>query len=59
MSALDFFSKSLGQHVLIEREIRDQLFEPAILILHLPQPAELTDARVGVFRFPEVAPSPR
>ena len=51
---LRLFSECLGQHVLVEGEIGDPLFQPAILILHLPQPAELTDTQVGVFLFPEV-----
>jgi hypothetical protein len=35
--------------VLIERQIRDELLQAAILVLHLPEPVQLADPQVGIF----------
>lgn len=40
--------------MLVERQIDDELLQPAILVLHLPQAAELAHAKVGVLLLPEV-----
>ena len=50
--ASNFFSQGLRQHVLIEREIRDQPFESGIFFFHLAQPAEFAHAQMRVFLFP-------
>ena len=53
-SASAFFSERLGEHVLVERQVGDQLLQAPILVLDLPQPAQLADSQVGVLPFPEV-----
>ena len=35
------------EHVLVEGRIRHQLLEPAVFLLHLPQPPQLRDAHPG------------
>jgi len=40
--------------VFVEREIGHEPFQPAVLLFHLPQPAEFAHAQVRVFLFPGV-----
>jgi transposase len=47
VSAFAFFSERLRQHVLVEREIGDEPFQSAILVLKRAQLPQLTDAQVG------------
>ena len=54
MRASDFFSQRLRQHVLVERQIRHKAFQPGILVLDLPQPAQFAHAQVRVLLFPDV-----
>ncbi len=54
MRALDFFSQGLRQHVLVEREVRDEPFQPAVFFLQLTEAPQLTHAQVGVLLFPGV-----
>jgi hypothetical protein len=49
---LRLFSQRLAQHVLVQREVSDQLLQAPILVLHLPQPAQLADAEVGILLLP-------
>jgi hypothetical protein len=44
----------LLQRLVIQREIRDQPLEPAVLVLELPEPAEVTDLQAAVPRLPTV-----
>ena len=42
------------QGLAIQREIRDQPLQPAILVLELPQPARLIDLKAAVLRLPPI-----
>src|SRR6266581_751895 len=53
-SASDFFSERLGEHVLVEREVRHHALQPRVLVLELAQPAQLADAQVRVLLLPGV-----
>jgi hypothetical protein len=48
------FSDQLLQRLVIQREIRDQALQPAILVLELPQPPGLIDLEAAVLGFPPV-----
>src|SRR2546425_1333060 len=52
--ALGFFSQGLRQHMLVEREVSDEPFEPAIFFLHLPEAPQLAHAEVRVLLLPGV-----
>ena len=54
MRALDFFSQGLRQHVLVEREVGHEPFQPAVFFFHLPEPAQFAHAQVRVLLFPGV-----
>ena len=54
MRALDFFSQGLLQHGLVERKVGDEPFQPPILLLQLPEPAQFTHAQVSVLLLPGV-----
>ena len=40
--------------MLVEREVRDEPFEPAIFFLHLPEPPQFAHAQMGVFSLPGI-----
>lgn len=46
--APDSVSQRLGQHVLVERQLRHDLLEARVLVLELPQPAQLAGAEPRV-----------
>ena len=49
--AVGFFSQGLRQHVLVEREIGHEPFEPAIFFFYLPEAPQLAYARCTYFFF--------
>jgi hypothetical protein len=52
--ALDFFSQSLRQHLLVEREVGDEPFQPAVFFLQLPETSQLAHTQMRVLLFPRV-----
>ncbi len=52
--ALPLFCQYVFQRHIIEGQIRNQVLEPAVLILQLLQPPELIDIHAAVLRFPAV-----
>jgi hypothetical protein len=50
--ALPFFSKHLLERGIIEGEIRDQLFEPAMFVRSLLEPAGLADFQTTICGLP-------
>src|SRR6516164_196958 len=48
------FSQRLRQHVLVEREIGDQMLQSGVFVLELPQAAELAHAQMRVLLLPDV-----
>ena len=38
----------------VEREVRDEPFQPAVCVLQLPEAAQLTNTQVGVFSLPGI-----
>src|SRR5262249_42719099 len=48
------FSDEILQRLVVQREICDQAFQPAILMLELPQPAGLVDLEATVLGLPAV-----
>ena len=52
--AVHVFSERLAQHVLIEREIRDDLLQATILLFERPQLPQLTHPQVGEALLPDV-----
>ena len=45
------FSQRLRQHVLVEREIGDEPFEPMVFLLELPESSQLAHPQVAYFFF--------
>ena len=52
--ALDFFSQCLRQHVLVEREIRHEPFQPAVLLFHLQQSPQFAHVEMRAFLLPGI-----
>lgn len=52
--ALDFFSQGLRQHVLVEREVGDEPFQPAVFFLQLPETSQLAHTQMRVLLLPGV-----
>ena len=52
--ALDCFSQSLRQHVLIEREIGDEPFQSTVFFFQLPEPPQFAHPQMGVLLLPGV-----
>jgi len=52
--ASDFFSNDFRQDLLVQGQIGDQAFQAAVLLLQLPQLAQLGDAEAGVLLLPDV-----
>jgi hypothetical protein len=54
VSALLIFAERPLQDMLIQREIRDELLQPGILLFDLTHPAQLADAQVRELLLPYV-----
>jgi hypothetical protein len=52
--ASDCFSERLREHVLIEREIRDQSLQPSVLLFELPSASQLAHTQMGIFLLPRI-----
>src|SRR5215467_4998240 len=48
------FSQRLRQHVLVEREIGDEPFEPMVFLLELPESSQLAHPQVGILLLPRI-----
>jgi len=48
------FSQGLREYVLVEREVGDQPFQPAVFFLQPPEEAQLAHAHVDVHLFPRI-----
>jgi hypothetical protein len=53
-AGLRLFSQGLREHVLVEREVGDEPFQPPILLLQLPEPTQFAHPQVSVLLLPGV-----